>query len=205
MKIHLVSALKRNIYLTTLDATFAKTRLLCLWCSSRLSPMKIPKILFCFTLVCLLSNLSQSSNTNANADTKSRSFNADSFYDVIVQNNIFRSLGWRAPKRQIPYQLIGTIIYENTKKRSTAIIQETTKAKPIHSVSIGDKIGDTLILNIQPKQVTLEIAGEQTILHITLSYLNSQQRSRTSLSPARDPSMPITSIDYIPPKVVRIY
>jgi hypothetical protein len=79
----------------------------------------------------------------------------------------------RKPKKvSFPYQLIGTIIYTGGKRKATAIIQETTAQKKNHFVHIGDTLGDTTVLEIQSKKVTLDKSGEKINLNITQQYLN---------------------------------
>ena len=83
--------------------------------------------------------------------------NENHYYDTIIDNNIFRELGWHPPKSVFPYQLIGIISYTNlNKKKTTAIIQQNTAQKRIYYVSPGDILEDFTVINIQPKKVILD-------------------------------------------------
>ena len=130
----------------------------------------------------------------------------DSYYDVIVENNIFRPLGWRPPARIIPYELVATMIYPaNTKKRSTAIIKET-RGEATHYVSIGDKINDTLVVDIAPKKIVLEIDAERITLKVSAYYLNLSGQTQTRRMPTRststtDPSHPKI---FLPKQVIHV-
>ena len=93
-------------------------------------------------------------------------FQQSNFYLTIIDNNLFRPLGWRPPRPKEPYRLLGTILPNNGKSPSQAILQATTENR-IHVVTPGDKLGtDTTITDIQPKQVTLEKAGQQRTLKL---------------------------------------
>ena len=90
-----------------------------------------------------------------------RAFQTSEFHRVIIDNNLFRPLGWTSPRPREPYRLLGTLIptYGNTP--SQAILQSTT-ARTTHIVSIGETLDtDTTVTDIQPKRVTLEKAGQK--------------------------------------------
>ena len=86
------------------------------------------------------------------------------FYQIIVNNNLFRPLGWRPPRPKEPYRLLGTLIPKDGKSPLNAIIQ-TTAGNKTYIVSTGAKLDtDTTLTDIQAKQVTLEKAGQQRTL-----------------------------------------
>jgi len=94
------------------------------------------------------------------ADTFKGSQQSD-FYRTIIDNNLFRPLGWHPPRQKEIYRLLGTLIPADGNTPSQAILQSTT-TKTIYVVNIGDTLDpDTIITNIQPKQVTLEKAGQK--------------------------------------------
>ena len=93
-------------------------------------------------------------------------FQSSAFYLTIVNNNLFRPLGWRPPRPREPYRLTGKIISINDNKSTQAILQSTT-ARTIYIVRIGDTFDkDTTVTGIQPKQVTLENTGHQRTLKL---------------------------------------
>ena len=93
-------------------------------------------------------------------------FQDSDFYRTIIDNNLFRPLGWRPPRPQEPYRLIGTILPTDGKTSAQAILQ-TTHGNTTYTVTRGDTLdADTTITNIQPKQVTLKKAGQQRTLKL---------------------------------------
>lgn len=99
------------------------------------------------------------------------------FYRTIIDNNLFRPLGW-TPSRPIePYRLLGTMVPKDGKIPPQAIIQAAAGNKT-HIVSIGDTLdADTKIVDIQPKQVTLDSKGQRRILKLdTSAWINASKR-----------------------------
>lgn len=95
------------------------------------------------------------------------SFPTSDFYRTIIDNNLFRPLGWRPPRPQEPYRLIGTILPKYTDAPPKAILQTTT-GKKLYTVSIGEKLNaDTTITDIQLKQITLSTQGKNKTLHLS--------------------------------------
>lgn len=99
-------------------------------------------------------------------------YTPNSYYNVIIDNNIFRPLGWQHVPEIIPYQLIGAVTYPDKEREAYAILQETAAEKKIHYVVTGDAIGDIKVIDIQPKQVTLNKVGENKVFKITQQFLN---------------------------------
>ncbi len=83
----------------------------------------------------------------------------DEFYQQIIDNNIFRPLGWKPPKKPEQYILIGVASADN-KNYSQAIILET-KSNELHTAKVGDSFGNVVIKDIQQKQVILEKDGKE--------------------------------------------
>lgn len=91
-------------------------------------------------------------------------FQDSDFYRTIIDNNLFRPLGWRPPRPREPYRLIGTVIPTDGITGAQAILQ-TTRGNTTYTVTQGDTLdADTTVINIQAKQVTLEKAGQQRTL-----------------------------------------
>ena len=53
-------------------------------------------------------------------------FDSEAFYRTIIDNNLFRPLGWTPPRPIEPYRLIGTILPRSANTPPKAIIQTTT-------------------------------------------------------------------------------
>lgn len=113
------------------------------------------------------------------------------FYRTIIDNNLFRPLGWTPPTAQPKYQLLGTVIsVDGTKKQ--AILQEITSAR-LYFLTVGDRLGDATLREILSKQVTLERAGKVfTLKQETLQFLSS---SRTPEKPATGSSLADAQIE----------
>ena len=91
-------------------------------------------------------------------------FQDSDFYRTIIDNNLFRPLGWRPPRPREPYRLLGTLIPKDGKTGAQAILQ-TTHGNTTYTVTRGDTLdADTTVIDIQAKQVTLEKAGQQRTL-----------------------------------------
>lgn len=113
-------------------------------------------------------------------DFTSSAFDAETYYRTIIDNNLFRPLGWTPPRRVEPYRLIGTILPRDANTPPQAII-ETTAGNQTYIVSIGETLdASTEVVSIESKAVTLSSNGQQRTLHLqTAVYLNP--------SPARRP------------------
>ena len=93
-------------------------------------------------------------------------FDAEAFYRTIIDNNIFRPLGWRPPRPIEPYRLIGTILPRSANTPPKAILQSTA-TNTTHIVTTGEQIdASTRLVSIEAKQVTLSADGEQRTLHL---------------------------------------
>lgn len=111
------------------------------------------------------------SSTHPVEDAELKHFQNSDFYRTIIDNNLFRPLGWTPPRPQEPYRLLGTIIPTDAKIPSRAIIQNTV-GNQTHIVTIGDTLEiDTTVKNIQPKRVIVEKAGQQRILTLNATPL----------------------------------
>ena len=113
-------------------------------------------------------------------------FDSESFYRTIIDNNLFRPLGWSPPRPKEPYRLIGTVLPRSANTPPTAIIQ-TTAGNTTYIVSIGEPLdASTEVVEIQPKQVTLETEGQRRTLRLTEThYLNPVRVSRRVVSSRR--------------------
>ena len=81
------------------------------------------------------------------------------FYKTIIDHNLFRPLGWTPPNNEPSYSLIGTKAVDANGAISQATLLER-RSNRYHFVTIGTKLGDMTVTDIQAKQVTLDKAGE---------------------------------------------
>jgi hypothetical protein len=95
-------------------------------------------------------------NPNVNRD-KEPNGNAD-FYRVIVENNLFRPLGWQKPNSEPQYTLIATLI-EPEGNMARALLMDR-KSNQSYYVAIGEKVGDAIVKDIKSNQVTLYKIGD---------------------------------------------
>lgn len=102
------------------------------------------------------------------------------FYRTIIDNNLFRPLGWTPLRPVEPYRLLGTILSTDEKTPPQAILQSTA-GNQTHIVSIGSTLdAATKIVDIQPKQVTLDRRGQQRILKLEASLWMNAVKGRSS-------------------------
>lgn len=105
-------------------------------------------------------------------------FQNSSFYQTIIDNNLFRPLGWRHPRPKPTYRLSGTVIPTDGNKPRYAIVQTTTRNKT-HIVTIGEKLDtNTTVTDIQPRVVILDKAGQQITLKLEIYPWLNTKRSR---------------------------
>ena len=104
---------------------------------------------------------------------------SETYYRTIIDNNLFRPLGWTPPRPIEPYRLLGTKLATDANTPPQAIIQ-TTAGQQTYIVSIGDKIDpSTEVVLIEGKQVTLSRNGQQRTLRLnTAIYLNPSPATR---------------------------
>lgn len=98
-------------------------------------------------------------------------FQDSDFYRMIINNNLFRPLGWQRSRSRETYRLLGTLIPNDGQTKTQAILQSTT-TRTTYIVSIGDTLDmDTTVTDIQPKRVALEKAGVLRTLHLNTTPL----------------------------------
>lgn len=95
-------------------------------------------------------------------------FRETEFYRTIIDNNLFRPLGWRPPRPRDPYRLLGTLIPKDEDTQPQAILQATV-GDTTHTVCIGATLGEYTLTDIQSKQVTLEKGGQAQTLKLNTS------------------------------------
>ena len=99
-----------------------------------------------------------------------QAFQQSDFYRTIIDNNLFRPLGWTPPRVRELYRLIGTILPRDENTPSRGILQ-TTAGNKTYSVTIGENLDThTEVVDIQPKQVTLATDGKQRTLKLPIRF-----------------------------------
>ena len=106
------------------------------------------------------------------------------YYQVIVDNNLFRPLGWKPPNKKPEYSLLGTTV-DPTGNRSEAFVVEE-RTNQFFIVGVGEKIGDALVKEIEDKKVTLYKDGETITLNSGgMGFLGSGKSSSRERSSSR--------------------
>ena len=97
-------------------------------------------------------------------------FDAQSFYQTIIDNNLFRPLGWTPPRPTEPYCLMGMILPRSENTPPKAIIQMTARNTTL-LVSTGEQIdASTEVVSIEGKRVVLSTDGQQRTLHLLIGF-----------------------------------
>lgn len=105
--------------------------------------------------------------TQPRRKTESVRFQDTDFYRTIIDNNLFRPLGWTPPRPVSPYRLLGTLVSGATDGVwvSKAIIAVGGEARV---VEIGDSLdAETKVLGIDRHSVLLETAGKEQVLTLS--------------------------------------
>ncbi len=85
---------------------------------------------------------------------------------TILDNNLFRPLGWTPPVPREPYRSLGTIHPTDDSTPPTAILQTTADART-YIVPAGETLDEsTEVVEIKPKQVAPLTDGEKQTLRL---------------------------------------
>lgn len=100
------------------------------------------------------------------------------FYKVIIDNSLFRPLGWTPPNNEPAYSLVGTAVGADGVIAQATLLEK--RSNRYHFVSIGEKLGDTTVKDIQAKQVVLEKDGEPITLKTEALQFLTTSRGRSN-------------------------
>ena len=99
------------------------------------------------------------------------------FYRVIIDNNLFRPLGWRKPNRDPEYALVATWI--GTKGTVAKALVMERKSSQLYYVARGEKVGDAIVENIAANQVSLKASDDIVTLKAeSMEFLSGSGSSR---------------------------
>lgn len=152
-----------------------------------------------FNLVCQDDNtLAQGNGHDTSQERTALSENREvaqgdaAFYRVIVENNIFRPLGWKEPISAPKYALIGTII--NSRGGMAKALLKENASNRTYYVTTGEKVGTATVEKIESRQVRLNISGEILTLNApSIQFLNVSNVNASS-PPSRGQPTPATSV-----------
>ena len=101
----------------------------------------------------------------------------EEYYKVIVDNNLFRPLGWRPPNNKPRYTLIGTWISSNAVTAKALILEQ--RSNQTYYVSIGEKVGEATVEGIKSNQVSLDLSGDiKMIKSESMQFLSGGGKER---------------------------
>ena len=98
------------------------------------------------------------------------------FYKTIVDHNLFRPLGWTPPNNEPAYSLVGTAVDPNGVISQATLLEK--RSNRYHFVTVGTKLGDMIVKDIQAKKVTLDKTGETVTLKTGELQLLTVKRAR---------------------------
>ena len=84
------------------------------------------------------------------------------FYKTIIDHNLFRPLGWTPPNNEPAYSLVGTAVDPNGAISQATLLEK--RSNRYHFVTIGTKLDDITVKDIEAKRVILDKAGENITL-----------------------------------------
>ena len=87
----------------------------------------------------------------------------EAFYKTIIEYNLFRPLGWTPPKNEPAYSLQGTVV--NAEGIISQAILLERRSNRYHFVTIGMKLDDMTVKEIQAKKVVMDKEGETVTLN----------------------------------------
>lgn len=128
--------------------------------------MKLKNTVIAFSIMTIVLGVVLSHAPSANAVRKSSGKSKAvreglECYKAIVDNNLFRPLGWGKKKPEAPFVLKSTMSSTNIPRESKAIIWVRASKKE-RVVAIGDKIGGAVVKMITDEEVNLQ-KGEKRI------------------------------------------
>ena len=84
------------------------------------------------------------------------------FYKTIIDYNLFRPLGWTPPNNEPAYSLASTAVNRNGAISQATLLEK--RSNRYHFVTIGTKLGDMTVKDIEARRVILDKAGETITL-----------------------------------------
>lgn len=148
------------VFFFALASSFGVARLLAILISPpRLSPLPVEVV-----------GVSEAPARPRRVHQKPVVFDAEAFKRTIIDNNLFRPLGWTPPRPIEPYRLLGTLLPRDANTPPQAIIESST-GKKTYIVSLGETLdASTEVVSIAAKQVRLSTDGQQRTLHLLSGF-----------------------------------
>lgn len=133
-------------------------------------------------------NRQQASGRDGQSRSRNDNSDGNSFYQVIIDNSLFRPLGWRPPNKEPQYSFVHTAVSTDGTKKSEASVLEK-RSNRFYTGNIGDEVGGAIIKEIKEKEIILDKDGETITLRIgNLQFLSKGGSSRGSSRENRNES-----------------
>ena len=98
-------------------------------------------------------------------------FETEAFYRTIIDNDLFRPLGWTPPRPKEPYRLLGTLRFPIDANTPPKAILQSTAGDRLLIVSPSETLDAlTEVVSIEPKQVTLSTDGQTRMLYLPMGF-----------------------------------
>ena len=139
--------------------------------------------------------------TNSERTSPQRQTNqpSDDFYQPIIENNLFRPLGWRKRSGEPEYTLIGTLIESNNQRAKAFLIER--RSNRYYPVSVGEKVGDATVESIKPNEVSLGKNGKTVTLKANSNrFLDTSAVSDRGRARSKEGAEPSSSEDMKAPE-----
>ncbi len=91
----------------------------------------------------------------------------DAYYQVIIENNLFRPLQRHSSVKINPYRMIGSVTREG---KTVAYLFDTFKRR-VHPVTLGEKLDRFVVDTITSKSVTLRDTKEDVLTKLELDSI----------------------------------
>ncbi len=129
------------------------------------------------SLLCLGSHLVYAQDEKrVNRKEANERESVSNFYRVIVENNLFRPLGWQRPNRDPEYALVATWIGTQGTVAKALVMER--KSSQLYYVANGEKVGNAIIENIEANQVSLKASNSIVTLKAeSMQFLSGSSRS----------------------------
>lgn len=102
----------------------------------------------------------------------------EAFYKTIIEYNLFRPLGWTPPNNEPSYSLIGTAVNSNGIISQATLLER--RSNRYHFVTVGTKLDDMTVKEIQGKKVIMDKEGETVTLNTGSLQLLKTERGNES-------------------------
>ena len=100
------------------------------------------------------------------------------FYKTIIDNDLFRPLGWMPPNNEPSYRLEGTAVNQNGVISQATLLE--LRSNRYHFVTIGTELDGMTVKDIQAKQIILDKEGETVTFRTGSLQLLTAKRENES-------------------------